>query len=337
MAKYFPGMIDTSFATPRTRQAFMEEEARQFADNIRRMEKDIRGLKLADETFMATCQQVLGSDLPRVYDFGEDGHVHAVGEFDTIGRGCQASDLVRVQQELSQGLEQDVLTPMKQWLFAWSTVQERLKELEEMRIEVDSRKRQVFGLREQEAKSKEAIAAATNEHQKKARTKTLEDTWRKQQRKDAKLANATATYQSMETEVLEELAGLIRDAVCLKSYLAACTEFQREAYQSLTHALLGTTANGSQQGSQRVQGSGPTASHPNGSGAAMSSQIDADNPFGVNKNVSVDLQLTAKGDSPVKATVKANSNTSTTSVHNTSGHSLYGDDIKLPRPDSPLQ
>ena len=69
----------------------------------------------------------------------------------------------------------------------------------------------------------------------------------------------------------------------------------------------------------------------------MSSQIDADNPFGVNKNVSVDLQLTAKGDSPVKATVKANSNTSTTSVHNTSGHSLYGDDIKLPRPDSPLQ
>ena len=139
MAKYFPGMIDTSFATPRTRQAFMEEEARQFADNIRRMEKDIRGLKLADETFMATCQQVLGSDLPRVYDFGEDGHVHAVGELDTIGRGCQASDLVRVQQELSQGLEQDVLTPMKQWLFAWSTVQERLKELEEMRIEVDSR------------------------------------------------------------------------------------------------------------------------------------------------------------------------------------------------------
>lgn len=30
------------------------------------MEKDIRGLKLADETFMNTCQEVLASDLPRV-------------------------------------------------------------------------------------------------------------------------------------------------------------------------------------------------------------------------------------------------------------------------------
>ena len=108
----------------------MEEEARQFASNIRLMEKDIRGLKLADETFMATCQQVLGSDLPRVYDFGEDGHVHAVGALDTIGRGTKMEDLQKVQIELSQGLEQDVLTPMKQWLFAWSTVQERLKELE---------------------------------------------------------------------------------------------------------------------------------------------------------------------------------------------------------------
>ena len=47
--------------------------------------------------------------------------------------------------------------------------------------------------------------------------------------------------------MLEELAGLIRDAVCLKSYLAACTEFQREAYQSLTHCLLGTHNGGPSQ------------------------------------------------------------------------------------------
>jgi len=248
LAEIFPSFVDTSFTTPKTRQAFMEEEARQFALNIKAMEKDIRGLKLADETFMNTCQEVLASDLPRVYDFGPDGHVHAVGELNTIGRGCNAEDLVRVQQELSQGLEQDVLTPMKQWLFAWSTVQARLKELEEMRIEVDSRKRQVFNLRQKETKMKENLDSSSNDHQRKVREKKLEETWRMQQRKDAKLANATATYQSMESEVLEELAGLIRDAVCLKSYLAACTEFQREAYQSLTHALLGT--HGMSQGNE---------------------------------------------------------------------------------------
>ena len=46
--------------------SFLQEEAKQFAANIKLMEKDIRGLKLADETFMNTCQQVLASDLPRV-------------------------------------------------------------------------------------------------------------------------------------------------------------------------------------------------------------------------------------------------------------------------------
>ena len=161
----------------------MEEEARQFATNIRLMEKDIRGLKLADETFMNTCKQVLASDLPRVYDFGDDGHVHAVGPLDTIGRGCKVEDLERVQQELSQGLEQDVLTPMKQWLFAWSTVQARLKELEDMRIEVDSRKRQVFNIRQKEVKLKEKLDNAKTDHQKKIREKNLEDSWRMQQRK----------------------------------------------------------------------------------------------------------------------------------------------------------
>lgn len=314
MAEFFPSFVDTSFTTPKTRQAFMEEEARQFALNIKAMEKDIRGLKLADETFMNTCQEVLASDLPRVYDFGPDGHVHAVGELNTIGRGCNAEDLVRVQQELSQGLEQDVLTPMKQWLFAWSTVQARLKELEEMRIEVDSRKRQVFNLRQKETKMKENLDSSMNDHQRKVREKKLEETWRMQQRKDAKLANATATYQSMESEVLEELAGLIRDAVCLKSYLAACTEFQREAYQSLTHALLGT--HGMSQGNERVQADlrvakGNGTSSPSGAGK---------NPF--NKEVNLQLSVTPDSSPVKKGSGKANPKTS-------SGHALYGDDIKI--------
>jgi len=351
LSAWFPSLIDGSFHTPRTRQAFMEEEARQFAANIRLMEKDIRGLKLADEQFMTTCQQVLSTELPRVYDFGEDGHVHAVGSLDTIGRGCDVDNLVKVQQELSQGLEQDVLTPMKQWLFAWSTVQARLKELEEMRIEVDSRKRQVFNLRNQEAKHKDAVDKAKNDHQRKTKEKGLEDIWRKQQRKDAKLANATAAYQSMESEVLEELAGLIRDAVCLKSYLAACTEFQREAYQSLTHTLLGgATAAGAVNGSAggsadltertRTELRQASTSQPTGQSQLSSSvEIGEDNPFtpqntkkNTEKNVSVNLNVTP-GDSPVKATLKAN----TQAVMNTSGHSLYGDDIKLPSPDSPLR
>lgn len=316
MAAAFPSLVDSTFTTPSTRQQFMQEEASQFAANIKLMEKDIRGLKMADETFMNTCKQVLGSDLPRVYDFGDDGHVRAIGALDTIGRGCKLEDLERVQQELSQGLEQDVLTPMKQWLFAWSTVQARLRELEELRIEMDSRKRQVYNVRQKEVKLRERLDKAKTDHHKKVREKELEDAWRMQQRKDAKLANSTASYNSMESEVLEELAGLIKDAVCLKSYLAACTEFQREAYHSLTHALLGT--NGSIQGKERVQ----AQFQIHGDGAGGSQGTGEDNPF--KKQLSVSLSVTPDSPPPPRK-VKGNN------------HSLYGDDIKLPPPDSPVR
>ena len=83
-----------------------------------------------------------------------------------------------------------------------------------------------------------------------------------------------------------------------------------------------------------------STSQPTGQSQLSSSvEIGEDNPFTpqntkkrADKNVSVNLDVTP-GDSPVKATLKAN----TQAVMNTSGHSLYGDDIKLPSPDSPLR
>lgn len=112
----------------------------------------------------------------------------------------------------------------------------------------------------------------------------------------------------MESEVLEELAGLIRDAVCLKSYLAACTEFQREAFRGISTSLIGTA------GAQRA--------------ALPSSQNtgSAENPFekkqaNDTKKASVSTQYD-NGEGSKSNGVKPNS------------HALYGDDIKLPAPSS---
>lgn len=52
--------------TPMQRAQYMRKEASDFANKIRMCEKDIRGLKLANESFLKTCKSVLSSPLPRV-------------------------------------------------------------------------------------------------------------------------------------------------------------------------------------------------------------------------------------------------------------------------------
>jgi len=266
---------------------------------------------LANEHFLKTCKFVLSSSLPRLYET-QDGQTVPVGEVDTIGRSCNVEDIERITEELSAGLEADVLTPMKQWLFAWSTVQGRLKDLTSKRIEMDSRRRQVANLRIKEEKAKSAVDKANNPSSRLKREQELEKVWHIQQHKDGKLSAAVASYESMESEVLEELAGLIRDAVCLKSYLAACTEFQREAFRSISTSLIGVV------GAQRT-----------GAGPAQEAGRGVDNPF---EKTQANENVPAK-----KATVSTQYDNGEGSKSNgikPNPHALYGDDIKLPAPTS---
>lgn len=119
----------------------------------------------------------------QLYEVNQEGAVLPVGEIDSIGRGCNVEDVERVSDELSAGLEADVLTPMKQWLFAWSTVQGRLKDLTDKRVEMDSRRRQVANLRRKEEYAKSKVDTASNASVRLKKEQDLEKIWHIQQHK----------------------------------------------------------------------------------------------------------------------------------------------------------
>jgi len=130
------------------------------------------------------------------------------------------------------------------------------------------------------------------------------------------LTASIASYESMESEVLEELSGLIRDAVCLKSYLAACTEFQREAFRSISASLLSTQP--SAKAGQASAGHSGTAEEDNSFDGQGEEANDA--PASTR-----DQQAAQAGGGDGKKVKKKGSKGSRS-------HALYGDDIKLPAP-----
>jgi len=64
----------------------------------------------------------------------------------TIGGDFSPDGLDAVAQDATKKLEAEVLAPMQRWLTAFATVAARMKRLEGVRLEVDSRRRTVVGL-----------------------------------------------------------------------------------------------------------------------------------------------------------------------------------------------
>ena len=64
----------------------------------------------------------------------------------TIGGDFSPDDLDAVAKDATKKLEAEVLAPMQRWLTAFATVAARMKRLEGVRLEVDSRRRTVVGL-----------------------------------------------------------------------------------------------------------------------------------------------------------------------------------------------
>ena len=62
------------------------------------------------------------------------------------GSDFSGEELARVSKETGKKLESEVLAPMERWLNAFALVQNRMRKLEALRLEVDSRRRTVANL-----------------------------------------------------------------------------------------------------------------------------------------------------------------------------------------------
>lgn len=319
----------------------MRREAEAFGRHLERSEKAIRELKRSTDHFLSGLGETLSAPLPRLYasappegDGAAPGAAAVpppaasqtkavpVGSKEPLGRGLSKEALEAARRRLNEGLEQDVLAPMEQWLFAWHGAEARTQELETARIDVDSRRRAVYSLRSKAERQRASLASAASERGRGKLEQGLESTWRTMQHKEAKLAAAVEYFERFEQQVAEELAGLIRDATCLQSYLAACMEYEREAFRGAASAM---TSGPDPPGEELNVGSPvavTAAAVDSGTTTTGTTSSGAGN---------------GKGDTEYQATLKPGAKPPVTrKVTNTggpqAGSRLYGDDIQLPPP-----
>ena len=230
--------LDPSFvSTPNARNEAMLSEAAAFAVALKRCEKDIRGAKAAAEALLGTAGAVLSSPLPRVFEDLGGGRAAPAppgpGGAGTIGGSdfC-AEDLDAVSKDSSKKLEAEVLAPMARWAAAFAAVSARMKRLEGVRLEVDSRRRTVVALGCRIDRQRLRLPQTRSKGE-----WAMEQSIKAMQHKEHKLAAARGAFREQEALVFAQLAQLIRDAVWLKSYLAAVMRLQQESYGTAAGSL----------------------------------------------------------------------------------------------------
>lgn len=205
--------------------------------NLSRCEKDIRSVKEATEGLLNTTRLVLSSPLPRIYEDSGNGRVVAQAPADRecdnlIGGDFDVEDLQRVSRDTSRQLDAEVLAPMGRWNSAFQSVEVRMKRLEQIRLEVDSRRRTEADLSMKVEKLRDNLprtGAKGNEQ--------MQDTIRELQHKQNKLAAAQQSFLEHEALVHTQLSQLIKDGVWLKSYISAVMRVEQNAFMTAFQAM----------------------------------------------------------------------------------------------------
>jgi hypothetical protein len=188
---------------------------------------------------LTTTKAVMSAPLPRVYEETGGGKVVAIGTGPNSqavlpigGTDFSAEELARISKETGKKLESEVLAPMERWMNAFALVANRMKKLESLRLEVDSRRRTVakLGKKVDVQRAKLPQTRARGEYE-------MENTIKALQHKESKLSACRQSFKEHEALVYHQLTNLIRDTVWLKSYLSAVLRVEAEAFQAANVAL----------------------------------------------------------------------------------------------------
>ncbi|KIZ05410.1 hypothetical protein MNEG_2545 [Monoraphidium neglectum] len=211
-------------ATSNSRNEAMFREASMFAAHLRQVEKDLTSWERDIEDF----RTIMLSPLPRVYEEGHNGQaVPSEPEPSMIGGDVQVERLTSAAAESKKRLDIEVLQPIKQWMVAYRTIQERMRRLEALRLELDSRRRTVLELqgRCERMRAMLGVTRARGEME-------LELTLRRMQHKEDKMQRTMSQYQEMEQTVYNSLFTLIKDTSVLRDYAAAAILIVNEGLQA---------------------------------------------------------------------------------------------------------
>ncbi|KAF6251551.1 hypothetical protein COO60DRAFT_607628 [Scenedesmus sp. NREL 46B-D3] len=215
--------------TSNTRNKAMFREATVFAGHLQIVEKELTQWQRSIDSSFTNIRNIMLSPLPRVYEEGHNGlAVPSEPEPTMVGGDVQVEQLVTAAQETRKRLDVEVIQPIKQWMVAYRTIAERMRRLEALRLELDSRRRTVADLqgRCERVRANLGTTRARGEVD-------MEITLRKMlQHKEDKMQRTASQFQEMEQTVYNSLFTLIKDTSVLRDYAAAALLIVNECFSA---------------------------------------------------------------------------------------------------------
>lgn len=172
--------------TSNQRNESMMKEAQDFASHLKKCDKAISDMKASCESMLSTTKIAMSAPLPRLYEDTAAAAGASVKSVESIGGpGFRGEEFGRLSQTASASIESQVLVPIKRWLDVFHALNARMKEVEALRLEVDSRRHTVIDLASSVDKQRAKLGKVGG-HDAKLETH-LDDTIKKLQHKEGKL------------------------------------------------------------------------------------------------------------------------------------------------------
>uniref|UniRef100_A0A7S3VMU7 BAR domain-containing protein n=1 Tax=Dunaliella tertiolecta TaxID=3047 RepID=A0A7S3VMU7_DUNTE len=195
--------------TSNARNLAMIEETKAFAKHLKLLQRELGGLMTRVEAALSTMRSVLAARLPRAFDETGAGVAPVDPEDRIVGVAVNHDAIANAGLEMKQRLTDEVIFPLQQWLAAYRSIKVSNKKVEEVRLDLDTKRRETLQLQERHAKlqgqnHKDADAALY-----------------KAQSEEDKMNRLAARYHEMEAEVFNALLTLISDTAVLRDYQAA--------------------------------------------------------------------------------------------------------------------
>jgi len=264
--------------TSNSRNEMMMRDAEKFAYQLRKIEAHVKRMQKDAHDMISDTRNIMLCSLPRTFDFTPSGQaVPEDPDPKLIGQSVQLDRFASADALLKQRLDEEVSEPLEAWLAAFLDVQSRMRKLEALRLELDSRRRTVDNLYAVAERQKQGLETGSAKLREKH-----EATLRTLQHKESKKNAVLAAFQEHECNTYQALYTLLKDTTCLKDYTAvaysilqevfgtACTAFDTRGLQVQgipsysPHAAADWNAPTQQgPGLQKLVGSpGPLSSHP---------------------------------------------------------------------------
>ncbi|PNW78553.1 hypothetical protein CHLRE_09g392500v5 [Chlamydomonas reinhardtii] len=252
--------------TSNARNTAMIEEARKFSKHLKALHKELKELGVRIDTGLGTVRTVLNAPLPRVMELSDKGPMPAEKEAGIVGSGVAFDVLTAAGSDLRAKLQAEVLHPLDQWQAAYRMIKHRNAKCEELRLELDAKRREAASMNVTLEKQKTRAHAAdakvpTGSDGGAGSPNKFEDAEFKLQKEEDKVTRLTQRFKDVEAEVYNALLTLINDTKVLKQYAAtALVVYQNgfaHAYTAFTEALQSLQLTTSQAHMQLSAGGGP--------------------------------------------------------------------------------